>query len=296
MKTLKRIGKVLLFPHIAFVIILAPIAAALLIYSFAYENVEPYISYASYFLSAYALTIVCARAPEIYKKAKQFRDNNRYITTYRSDAGLRVRISLYRSWGLNLAYALMQLVLGIINRSVWFYALAGYYFMLVVMRFFLLREARYKRLGEDLRFELLLYRLCGALLVAMNLSLVGIVFYIVRRNYGFEYHYIVTIAMAAYTFFTLTMAIVNIVRYRKYKSPVMSASKIISLAAALVSLLSLETAMLTAFGEGNDALLRQIMTACTGAAVCIAVLAMASYMIISSTKQINALKGETNGK
>ena len=98
--------------------------------------------------------------------------------------------------------------------------------------------------------------------------------------------------MAAYTFTTMTLAVVNVIKYRRYESPIMSAARVISLASALVSILSLETAMLTAFGEpGNDSF-RQIMTAITGSAVCLLVLAMAVYMVIHSTKEINRLKKE----
>ncbi len=54
------------------------------------------------------------------------------------------------------------------------------------------------------------------------------------RNYG--HHEITTIAMAAYTFTSFTMAIINVIKYRKYKSPVYSATKAISLSSACVCL------------------------------------------------------------
>ena len=46
--------------------------------------------------------------------------------------------------------------------------------------------------------------------------------------------------MAMYAFYVTVMAVINMVRYRKYHSPVMSAAKAVNLAAALVSMLSLE--------------------------------------------------------
>ena len=58
------------------------------------------------------------------------------------------------------------------------------------------------------------------------------------------------------------------------------------LPAALVSMLSLETAMLEQFGgEKNPEAFRQIMTGATGGCVCAMVLAMALYMILRSTGQ-----------
>lgn len=293
MEKLKKILKKLLFPHIAMVILLVPIATVLLIYALALGNTDNAIAYLAYFLSAYALTILCARSPYLFKKAKAIKQENKYIKLYTSDAALRVKISLYGSLGINVLYAIMQLGLGIYHHSVWFYALAGYYVILALMRFFLLREARKGRLGQDLAHEFLLYRLCGIMLLLINIVLSVIVTMVVWVNRGFEHHAIVTIAMAAYTFYTLTMAFINIIRYRRYKSPVMSSAKALSLVAAMVSMLSLETAMLTAFStEENTPLFRQIMTGCTGAVVCAAVLAIAVHMIVYSTKRIRELREE----
>ena len=63
--------------------------------------------------------------------------------------------------------------------------------------------------------------------------------------------------------------------FRRYQSPVLSAAKVINQTAALASMLSLETAMLTQFGAGDNPGGRQIMTACTGAGISMIVLGMA---------------------
>ena len=292
MEQFKKILWKVLFPHMAVVIVSVPIAVALLIYAFSFEDANMVITYISYIFSAYSLTIICARSPILFRKLIEAKNSNKYITLYQSDAQLRVKISLYSSVTLNILYALLQLFSGFYFHSIWFYALAGYYALLAIMRFFLLKDARKIVAGKNKFYEFLLYRFCGTLLLLMNLTLGVIVFYIVWQNRGFEYHYIHTIAMAAYTFTTMTLAVVNVIKYRRYESPIMSAARVISLASALVSILSLETAMLTAFGEpGNDSF-RQIMTAITGSAVCLLVLAMAVYMVIHSTKEINRLKKE----
>lgn len=292
MEQFKKILLKLLFPHKAVIILSVPIAAVLLIYTFAYENANTVVSYIAYVFSAYALIIVCAKAPILFQKIKEAKKRNKYITLYQSDAQLRVKISLYSSVAFNILYALLQLSSGFHFHSIWFYALAGYYTLLAVMRFFLLKDARKILAGENKFYEYLLYRLCGVLLLLMNLTLGVIVFYIVWQNRGFQYHYIHTIAMAAYTFTAMTLAVLNVIKYRRYESPLMSAARVISLASALVSILSLETAMLTAFGEPGTDSFRQLMTALTGAAVCLLILAMAIYMIIHSTKEIKKLKKE----
>lgn len=282
----------LLFPPLPAVILLAPVSAGLLVYVFTVGNTDTWLAYGAYALSAYALALVCARAPNLYRHFSRIQELSPHIRRYRRDASLRVTLSLSCTLAGNLVYALLQLCLGFLHHSIWFYALAGYYALLSAMRSLLLREARKGRLGKALLQEYRLCRLCGLFLVPMNLTLAVVVSFMVWQNRGFSYPPIATIALAAYTFFSLTMAIVQMVRYRKYNSPVMSASKHISLVAALVSMLSLETAMLSAFGTEGDALFRQIITAATGGAVCIAVLAIALWMIRQTPKELHPLKGE----
>ena len=107
---------------------------------------------------------------------------------------------------------------------------------------------------------------------------------------SFEHHPVTTIAMAAYTFGALTMAIISVLRYRKYESPVFSAAKAISLAAASVSMLTLEAAMLSTFGGESEEGFYTVMTGATGAAVCLFVLGLAIFMIVRSTKEIKEIK------
>ena len=92
--------------------------------------------------------------------------------------------------------------------------------------------------------------------------------------------------MALYTFYVTTHAVVDIVKYRKYNSPVMSTAKIITLSAALVSMLSLETAMFSQFGAEMAAENKRIMIAATGAGVSLVVLALSMWLIVRATREI----------
>lgn len=290
MEKAKEIGRRLLFPPAPLTAILIPAAALLMAYVFAFQQANSAVVYFSYALSAYALTVLCAKAPAVVRAVKRLKAENRYVSRYAADVHLRVRLSLYASLIWNTAYAVFQLGLGLYHASVWFYALAAYYILLAVMRFFLLREVRSFTPGGDRGQELRRYRFCGYILLLMNLALAVIVFYMVWQNRGFQHHPITAIAMAAYTFTSLTRAIMNVVKYRRYQSPVLSASKAISLAAACVSMLTLETVMLTAFGGQGDGEFRQMITALTGAAVCLLVLVMAVYMIVRSTREIKGVR------
>lgn len=101
-------------------------------------------------------------------------------------------------------------------------------------------------------------------------------------------------AVALYTFYTTIMAVVNLVRDRKSGSPVMAAARGVNLAAALVSMLLLETAMLTQFNDGSKgALFRRAMIGSTGGAVCVLVTVMGLYMVIHAARRIRKLRADS---
>ena len=138
--------------------------------------------------------------------------------------------------------------------------------------------------------ELRRSRLCGYILMTLNLSLSGAVLMIIYQDRGYEYPGVVIYVMALYTFYITTQAIINLVRYRKYHSPVMSTAKAISFAAALVSMLALETAMLSQFAANESPEFRRIMIIATGAGVSVIVVTMSITMIVRASKEIQALQ------
>ena len=294
-KLWKRLLRAFLYPHAAILSILVPVSAAGVIISLAVLTEQTgAFHYASYVISAYTLTAVCFRAPRLLRTLRRLRDENRLIARWRADHALRVKLSLYASLVFNVTYAGFQLGLGVLHGSVWYYSLAAYYFILALMRFFLVRDLRNKRARETTRTSAWRrYRMCGALLLCMNVALAIIVFFITYWNRGFHHHAITAIAMAAYTFTAGAIAVVNVVRYRRYDSPLYSASKAISLVAAAVSLLTLESTMLNAFGNGMDPVTYQALTAATGIAVCLFVMGTAVYMIAHANRALKREK-ETN--
>ena len=289
----KKLGKVLLFPHIAIMIILVPIASVLLVGSMVFIGTESPIAIVSYVIAAYTLTVWCFKIPYLIKFFKTFKDENKYARRWQDDTRLRVNVSLYGSLAWNALYGMLQLWLGFYHHTFWFYSLGAYYICLGVMRFFLVRHTTRYAPGERMQTELEKYRACGIVFLVMNLALALIIFFMVYWSRTFEHHMITAIAMAAYTFTALTTAIINVIKYRKYNSPVYSASKAISLAAALVSMLTLESTMLTTFSEGTTTAMEQkIMLGATGGVISVLIVATAMYMIVVGTRKLNEIKSE----
>ena len=294
----KKIGKAFLSPHIAVMILLVPVATAFLVYSMVVLGTESVIAYLSYALAAYTLTVWCFRMPRIIRFFKTFKNENRYARMWLDDAHLRVNTSLYGSLVWNVLYGIFQLWLGVYHHTFWFYSLGAYYICLAVMRFFLLLHTRRYEPGEKMKTELHKYRACGLVFLLMNTALALIIFFMVYWSRTFEHHMITAIAMAAYTFTAFTVAIINVIKYKKYNSPVFSASKAISLAAALVSMLTLESTMLTTFGnETMTAVQQKWMLGATGGVISALIVATAIYMIVTGTKKLKQLESEVeNGK
>lgn len=290
---LKKLGKALLFPHIAIMVILIPIATVLLVGSMVFVGTKSPIAIVSYVVAAYTLTVWCFKIPYLIVFFKTFKNENKYVRKWQEDMRLRVNVSLYGSFAWNALYGIFQLWLGFYHHTFWFYSLGAYYICLAIMRFFLVRHTRRYAPGERMQAELKKYRACGIVFLLMNLALALIIFFMVYWNRTFEHHMITAIAMAAYTFTALTIAIVNVIKYRRYSSPVYSASKAISLAAALVSMLTLESTMLTTFGgETMTATAQKLMLGATGGVISLLIVVMAIYMIAGGTKKINLLKLE----
>ncbi|MBQ1216347.1 MAG: hypothetical protein IIX85_00130 [Clostridia bacterium] len=286
----KAFAKALLLPPLWLMLLLIPAATGFLVYSMLALGSESIPAILSYVLAFYTLTVWCLRLPRLIKKGKSFWEENPYARRWQDDPQLRMKISLNGSLLWNVAYALLQLGLGVRHHTFWFTSLGIYYLLLAGMRLTLARHTRRHAPREEMRKELIQYRACGIVFLLMNLALTVMIFFMVYWNRTFHHHEITTIALAAYTFTSLTLAVVNVIRYRKYNSPVYSASKAISLASACVSMLTLESTMLTTFGGESLTLThRRIFLGASGAAISAFIILMAIYMITKGTKKIRQM-------
>lgn len=290
----------LLYPPVWVIALLTPLCTAALIIVFMFGYDEHPLAYASYILSFYTLTVVVMWLikvlPKHYKSAKSKVYSHPLGNRLMTDMPFRTHVSLYGSLAVNLLYVALNVTSGIIYQSAWFYTLALYYMILAVMRFLLVRFANRVGIGKNRFKELRRSRLCGFILLTVNLFLSGAVLMIIYRSKGYEYHGILIYIMAMYTFYITIIAIINLVKYRKLGSPVMTMTKIINLAAALVSMLSLETAMFSEFGKDMPPENKQLMIMLTGAGVSVIIVTMSVYSIVKNSVEIKRIMENDYGK
>lgn len=240
-------------------------------------------AYTIYCMSAYCLTIWILPLPQLFRKAKA--NMMRRLTgavfagKYIGDLAFRGSVSIYQGMIVNFFYVVFRILIGIRYASVWFLTIAIYYLLLGIMRLSLILSYR----NRSVKAELRCYRRTAWLLFLLNIPMGGMIVLMVLTDSGFSYPGYVIYLSALYTFYTIILAIAHLVEFRKLGSPILSAAKVLNFVAALMSLLGLQTAMISQFSTEGEAF-RRMMNAITGGGVWFSVILIAVYMLLHSRK------------
>lgn len=281
-----------LFPKTWIVFLLFNLAAVSLIYVFMQQKTAETIAYVAYMIAFYALVVVCARIPGTVKQVKETLHKNKYTHRFLTDKELRVWFFAYMGLIVNVCFAVFKVIVGYMYDSAWLYAMAGYHTLSSLMTFIIVyRDKKGKDAEEHTRLirGLHSYEMCGWLMILMNTAISVIVFMVIFRKQTISYPGVMIYAIAAYSFYCLIMAIINLVKYRRKHNPVFSAIKRIGLAKALVSIFTMQVAMLTQFG-GGDELLTRIFNLATGSVVCGSIMALAVFMLLGVRKDYREVR------
>ena len=277
--------KKILYPktHILLIGLLTIVVS--LIYLIFFNGFDTNISYVLYLIMTYFLIVICIRIYNVAKfKINKIIDNNKYLRKYKNDHKLRYKISLFTSLMLNIVYAIFKLLSGIVFKSFWFISFALYYFLLIVLRSNIAKEEL--KNNTNLKDEFVKYKKTGIILLFTNVILTIIILIIVNQKIMNIYPDWMAITVAVYTFYLLFNSIYNLVKYRKYKSPLISSSKVINVITSLVSLISLEIILIPTFGGGQTEFF-EIMVMATGGGIALIIIIISLYMIIRSTEWLN---------
>ena len=209
--------------------------------------------------------------------------SNPIVNILIADNRLRASLTAVPGMGISLIYAAFNGVVGVTASSAWYGSLSAYYLLLCIMRLLSVSYAKqiYSKKGQEENLEqreLKVYRRCGAMLAFLSIPLGGAVIMLVLGDGGVSYPGLMIYAVATYTFYRLTMSIINMVKARKEKSLLLKTLRNISYSDALVSLLSLQSALLAAFGQGAREF-AATMNALTGAGVCLMIVVLGVCMV-----------------
>lgn len=263
---------------------LPPIVFAALAYVLLKGQKSSTPVYMIYCMSAYCLTIWILPLPRLFRKAKA--DMLHRLTgtafggKYMGDPAFRGSVSICQGMIVNFLYVAFRILVGIRYASVWFITIAIYYLLLGVMRLSLILSWRNRNASSELRS----YRKTAWLLFLLNIPMGGMITLMVLTDSGYSYPGYVIYLSALYTFYTTALSVVNLVKFRKLGSPILSAAKVLNLVAALMSMLGLQTAMIAQFSAEGESF-RRMMNAVTGGSVWLAVYLISVCMLLHSRKK-----------
>lgn len=205
---------------------------------------------------------------------------SKIVGRYLTDLAFRGTVSVYQGMIINFCYVVFRIIAGVRYASVWFLSMAAYYLVLGGLRTYLI--VAYRRRSPALEFQC--YRRTAWLLFLLNVPMGGMIVLMVRTNSGFFYPGYIIYLSALYTFYTTTTSLTNLIKYRKLGSPILSAAKVLNLVSAMMSILGLQTAMISRFSEhGED--YRRMMNTITGGFVYAMVIFIAVSMLLRSRRK-----------
>lgn len=210
------------------------------------------------------------------------------IERVRFDVPYRIKLFLRLSFIFNLAYSAFLFIISRIYSSKWFFVMSIYYGLLSMARVFVYLQLSPKK---QLVSKIKTMRACGFFLLSINLVFSTMMFLLIHGNQYVKHHEIIVITLATYTFTSLTMAIINSIKYLRKTDHLHSSAKIISLISASVSIVTLTNTMLSTFGEEN-LLLRSIILPILSAFVAVFIIACAIFMIRKANSDLRILKNE----
>lgn len=217
------------------------------------------------------------------KTALEKISSNELLARLYRDYGYRTMIITLPSLAVNVAYVVYNGVFGIRNRSAWFITMAVYYAFLGGMRFLAVKsKAAADRMEDREQAEALeqsVLRRNGIMLLLMTFALSGMVLLTIMYHTIPGSPDIMAITTAAYTFYKMIRAVVNMIKARKMKSPILISVRNIGFAEALVSLIALQNVLVLSFDSGEDEIFLHIMNGSLGLIVCLTIAGMGIWMI-----------------
>ena len=172
-----------------------------------------------------------------------------FCRRFQKDAVFRASVTLLCSLGINFLYGISNAALGIAERSMWFGTLAAYHLLLGGLRLYLLFGQ-----GSARRRS----RVCGGLLLAIVFVFFQMAVLFESGAHQPSYPWFFIYGVATYAFFAVGNAVRNVIKYRRLRSFVGYASKVLCLANALVAIYSLQYALIGTFGEAGGRFQQQM--------------------------------------
>ena len=257
------------------------------------------LSYIVYGLSAitfaYTIYTIVLFFPKFKNTIIYFLERRAFTNKLLKNFGFRTIIFSIGSFIITIAFSIFNAFLGVYLPSIWYGALAGYYTILALIKgrvlFFHKNKRALRKQNLDSNYfvdSIKTYRNCGALLIVINIALSAFIAQMIFDQKFFSYPSWTIFAVAAYAFYKITMAIINLIKAKRFKDYSVQAVRNINLTSAMVSILALQTALLHAFGGENISV--SLYNTLTGSVVSLLTLSLGIYMVTNASLKLKKLK------
>lgn len=250
--------------------------AAWAIYSFAF------------FAVAYSGFITVRFVKKIGGKVSDFADKYAFTRNLKTDYAFQTAFFGACSFAGNVAYTVLLCFTALHSGAAWYWAVAVYYLFLIAVRGRVLLEKR----GQDRRYKnkplqlqrerIKTYSFCGTMLIALTLALAVVVLEMVLAGQRLHTLDVTVYAFTAFAVYRIATSCYHFIKSKRYQDLAVRAVRNINLATALVTLFSLQTALLDAFSTPETA---RIWNGISGVLVCAAVVAIGGYMLRFASKK-----------
>ncbi|MBE6673968.1 MAG: hypothetical protein E7596_02555 [Ruminococcaceae bacterium] len=233
---------------------------------------------------AYSVYTLVRFSPRIKAQIKAVIEKNSFTDKFVKSFGFRALVGSFLSLSVSILFGIFNGALGIMSSSVWYGSLALYYILLALIYGSIVLNRKPKSVLKANQ----IYRRCGILLLILNSALSVAIGQMIFDNEFFEYGGLMIYASAAYAFYKITMAIIRFFRHKRECNPILNAIVSINLTDGMVSILALQTALLSTFGNGSVNVSH--FNTVTGSFVSLITLSIGIFMIIKGTKNIKSEK------
>lgn len=250
--------------------------------------------YILYCMAALALTYfvytMVIFAPIMKNGLVNMLKKHKFTNALLEDYGYRTIVFSVVSFIINVAFISFVTVMAFMSKTAWYFTITVYYIILAIMKGNVFYSKRKYNTEEK---QAKTYRFSGIMFIVMTLVFSGVIVLIYKANHYFEYAGLLIYAVAAFTFYKLTLAIINIFKARKHDDMYLQNIRNINLASALISIIILQVALFQAFSPELNV---GIANALTGGGVSAVILVLGIFMIIKANKSLKNSKETDKSK
>ncbi len=274
---------------LTFIVAILSITGAILMLIVGYGKMLAIAAYALFGLAgvslSYSVCLIVPLFPRMKNRIIAFLEKYEFTYLLLRNFGFRTIIFSIVSFVMSLLFSGFNAYMGIANRSIWYGALAAFYIALAFLRGGVLtyhknRISKKEKTQNDEYVKAKVYRNSGIITLVLNVALSTAIAQMIFSDAHFTYMSWTIFAYAAYAFYKITMSIISFIKAQRQTDLTVRAIRNINLIDALVSILALQTALLTMFSEGEVNI--SIFNTLTGMVVSFASIGIGIYMIISA--------------